>query len=186
MKLRFGSFCLATLIVMALSCTGNAGSGAPASAATPETPPVPKSSGAKMCVLTQADFKPYGTLVWTTPKVNLDGPASAYCVYREKSGATGGVELDVFFPAGDTPSDVEQTFKTVLASNPGANYLPEGVPGADESVYSLTVPQPGYFPFAANAVRRGDLVFSISLPSSPVSKLELGKLSQIVLERLGQ
>ena len=146
---------------------------------------VTKGSGAQMCVLTQADFRAFGTIVWTKPTVNLDqGGASAYCVYRGKSGATGGVELDVFYPAGQSADDIQNAFKAVLGSDPGAAYKLENVPGADESLYSLSVPQPGYFPFAANAVRRVDLVFSISLPSSPFSKVELLHLSQIVLKRI--
>ncbi len=153
-----------------------------ASAAT-----VPKATGARMCVLARADFRPFGTIVWTKPKINVDtGNQNVYCVYRGPSGAKGGVELDVFYPAGQNAADVEQTFKTVLGSDPGAKYIPEGVPGADESVYSLSVPSPGYFPFAANAVRRGDLVFTISLPSSPISKLEMLRLSRIVLSRLSR
>jgi hypothetical protein len=149
--------------------------------------PVTSNGGNKMCVLTQADFKKFGTLVWSKPQVSLDqGGASAYCTYRGKSGATGGVELDVFYPAGDDAAGVEQTFKTVIAQDPGAKYLPELVKGADESLYSLSVPSPGYFPFAANDVRRGKLVFSISLPSSPLAKIELQKLSEIVLSRLAK
>jgi hypothetical protein len=149
------------------------------------TTPVAKASGAKMCVLTQADFQSYGTTVVSKPSIHVDQDGeNVYCVYRGLSGAKGGIELDVFYPAGDNPADVEQTLKTVLDSDPGARYTPEGVPAADESVYSLAVPQPGYPPFAANAVRRGDLVFTISLPSSPQAKEELLKLSELVLERL--
>ena len=144
-----------------------------------------RSSGASLCVLTPADFRTFGTIVESQPRVNVEQDGeNVYCVYRGKSGATGGVELDVFYPAGATPAEVTQTFKNVLGSDPGAKYVPEGVPGADESVYSTNVPQPGSFPFAANAVRRGDLVFSISLPSSPVSKTELSALSAIVLSRI--
>jgi hypothetical protein len=149
---------------------------------------VPRGSGAKMCVLTQADFKPFGTLVWSKPQIHVDAGSdnNVYCTYRGESGATGGVELDVFYPAGSSPDDIKNTLKTVLDSDPGAKYLSEGVPGADESLYSLNVPSSGHFPFAANAVRRGDLVFAISLPSSPVSKIEMLKLSQIVLSRLSK
>ena len=142
-----------------------------------------KGAGAKLCVLTQDDFKKFGTLVYSKPTANVDQDG-VYCVYRGKSGATGGVELDVFYPAGESPDDVKQTFKTVLGSDPGATYVPEGVPGADESVVSTNVPSPGYFPFAANAVRRGSLVFAISLPASPLSKTELLELSKIVLNRI--
>src|SRR5579884_413613 len=111
---------------------------------------VAKNSGAKMCVLTQADFKPYGTLVWSKPTIHVDagGENNVYCVYRGASGATGGVELDVFYPAGQSADDIAQTYKTVLASDPGAKYIPERVAGADESVYSLDVPSEGHFPFA--------------------------------------
>jgi hypothetical protein len=152
-----------------------------------EAASVSKGSGEQMCVLRQADFRPFGTIVWSKPIAHVDDDgASAYCVYRGKSGATGGVELDVFYPAGQSASDAEQVFKTVLGSDTGGHYVPEGVPGADESLYALDVPQEGHFPFAANAVRRGDLVFAISLPSSPLSKLEMLKLSEIVLERLSK
>ena len=138
-----------------------------------------------MCVLTQADFRAFGTIVWSKATANVQqNGENVYCVYRGKSGATGGVELDVFYPAGSSADDVQNAFKAAMESDPGAKYEPEGVAGADESVYSLSVPQPGYFPFAANDVRRGDLLFSISLPSSPISKLELLRLSEIVLHRL--
>ena len=146
---------------------------------------VPKASGAKMCVLARDDFAALGITGTSEPTVNVDdGGNSAYCVYRGKSGATGGVELDVFYPAGAAATDVEQTFKTVLASDPGARYDAESVPGSSESMYSLQIPQSGHPDFAANAVRRGDLVFSVSLPSSANAKSQLQRLSRLVLERL--
>jgi hypothetical protein len=146
---------------------------------------VSKGSGEQMCVLTQRDFQTLGTSVSSKPTINLDDSgASAYCVYRGKSGATGGVELDVFYPAGSDADKIANTWKATLESDPGAQYEPENVPGADESVYSLSVPQPGELAFAANAVRRGDLIFSISLPSSPQAHTELLKLSEFVLSRL--
>lgn len=146
---------------------------------------VPKGAGAKMCVLAPSDFAAAGISGTSQAAVNVDdGGNSAYCVYRGKSGATGGVELDVFYPAGASATDVEQTFKTVLASDPGVRYDPESVPGSSESMYSLQVPQKGHPDFAANAVRRGDLVFSISLPSSANAKSQLQQLSLMVLKRL--
>ena len=144
--------------------------------------PIAAGSGAQMCVLTQRDFQKFGTIVWSKPQVNLDqNGASAYCVYRGKSGATGGVELDVFYSAGSNADEIANTWKAVLGSDPGGKYVPEYIPGTDQSVYSLNVPQAGSFPFAANAVRRGNLVFSISFPSGPLAKNELRQLSQIVL-----
>lgn len=146
-----------------------------------------KAAGQNLCVLTQEDFRGFGTIVDTKPVVNVEqGGENVYCVYRGTSGATGGVELDVFYPAGATPDGVQNTFKAVLGSDPGAKYENEAVPGTDESVVSLSIPQPGHFPFAANAVRRGALVFSISLPSSPLSTTELSRLSEIVLGRIAR
>lgn len=143
---------------------------------------VAKGSGPQMCVLTQHDFQSLGITVESKPTVNLDeNGANAYCVYRGKSGATGGVELDVFYPAGSNAEEIANTWKATLGSDPGAQYEPERIPRVDESVYSLEVPQPGHPAFAANAVRRGDLIFTISLPSGPNAKNQLLRLSQIVL-----
>lgn len=149
------------------------------------TAAVPKGSGATMCVLTPADFAAAGVSGTSHPSANVDdGGNGVYCVYRGKSGATGGVELDVFYPAGTAATDVEQTFKTVLASDPGARYDDESVPGSSESSYSVKIPQSGHPDFAANAVRRGDLVFSISLSTGPNARAQLLALSRLVLARL--
>lgn len=146
---------------------------------------VPKGSGAKMCVLTPADFAAAGIPATSQPSVDTgDGGNAVYCTYRGKSGATGGVELDVFYPAGAAATDVEQTFKTVLASDPQAHDDPESVPGSSEAMQALKISQAGHPDFAVNAVRRGDLVFSISLPSSTRAEAQLLELSQIVLRRL--
>ena len=149
--------------------------------------PVAKGSGERLCVLTAADFRASGIAVNAKPSINLDdGGKSAYCVYRGKSGATGGVELDVFYPAGESAADLGNTWKAMLASSPGAKWEPEGLPGVDDSVYSLAIPQSGYPNYAANGVRRGELIFAISLPAAPGAKDELRKLSALVLARLAR
>ncbi len=148
--------------------------------------PIAKGSGEKMCVLTPADFHAVG-LVADKPHANVDdGGNSVYCIYRGVSGAMGGIELDVFYPAGASPADIVGTWKTMLASNPGVRYQLEGLSGVDASLYSLAVPQAGHPNFAANAVRRGDLIFTISMPSTPKTKAILQRLSGIVLQRLRQ
>jgi hypothetical protein len=148
--------------------------------------PVVKGSGEQMCVLAPADFHAVG-LVVNKPQVGVDdGGNSAYCTYRGLSGAKGGVELDVFYSAGASSADIDNTWRAILGSNPGAAYQHEGLQGVDESVYSLSIPQPGYPNFAANAVRRGDLVFAISMPSTPKTKDALDKLSAVVLERISK
>jgi hypothetical protein len=158
-----------------------------ASALLASPPPITKSTGAKMCVLTQSDFRAVGLSVNARPSADIEQDGdSAYCVYRGKSGAAGGVELDVFYPAGSTPRDVQQTFQTVSNADPDAQYEPHDVSGADRAVFSLTVPQDGNAPFAANVVQRGDLVFSISVPNGPDAKKQLQHLGEIVLVRLAK
>ena len=145
---------------------------------------VGKGSGTAMCVLTPADFQLAGVRGTIKPTVNLDdGGKSAYCTYTAQSGAHGGVELDVFYPAGDSQTDVEQTYKTVMNEDP-ANYQQLTVAGASEATIALSIPQTGYKPFAAIVVRRGDLVFTISLPTGPQTKAQLVRLSEVVLSRL--
>ena len=82
--------------------------------------PIAPKSGDKMCALTAADFKDAGVANADKPKANVqDGGASAYCVYGGKSGATGGIELDVFYPAEP------DTFKTATGeSRPRAPTTP--------------------------------------------------------------
>lgn len=146
--------------------------------------PIAKGSGEKMCVLTPADFRAAG-LVVHKPHANVDdGGNSVYCVYQGISGATGGVELDVFYPAGATPEDIDGTWKTMLAASPGARYQPERLSGVDASMFSLEIPQANHPNYAANAVRRGDLIFAISMPSKPHAKEALAGLSSLVLKRI--
>jgi hypothetical protein len=145
---------------------------------------VEKGTGASMCVLTQADFAAAGVHTDAKPKANIDQDGqNVYCVYRGISGAKGGVELDVFYPAGASATDVEQTFKTVMAGDPGAKYEPETVAGASEAAIAPAIGESGYT-FAAIDVRRGDLVFSISLPAGSKARSQLVQLSKAVLSRL--
>lgn len=145
-----------------------------------------RNSGSALCVLTQADFARAGLHVNAKPSVNLDGTANAYCTYSGRSGATGGLELDVFFPAGSSPGEVTNTVNTILGSE-GASvakqYVKENVPGADESLVALTLKSNGPA-FAANMVRKRDLVFTLSLPSGPNAAKQLIQLSKLVLARI--
>jgi hypothetical protein len=65
-----------------------------------------------------------------------------------------------------------------------ANYVPVDLPGASEASICLSIAQAGYKPFAAIDVRRGDLVFSLSLPATPQARSQLVRLSKLVLSRL--
>lgn len=140
-------------------------------------------SGPPACVLTPADFARVGILGAAAPTVNVqDGGQSSYCSYTRKSGAMGGVELDVFDPAGTSPADVQATFTTTLGDLQG-RVTPATVRGADEARMGLAVTSGGG-PFAAISVRRGNLVFSLSIPSGPRAASQLTELSELVLRRV--
>ena len=147
--------------------------------------PITKGSGAAMCgALTRADFAAAGLPTNARPDANVqDNGQSAYCVYRGRSGATGGVELDVFWPAGADPAAVRATEQTVLAEDAGM-YVPAALAGADEARVATAL-QSGGPRFAAIVVRRGDLVFTISLPAGPQARAQLLRLSALALRRLG-
>lgn len=145
--------------------------------------PVVRGSGAAMCALTRADFVAAGLQVNARPDASVqDDGQSAYCVYSGRSGATGGVELDVFWPAGGNPAAVVQTEQTVLGED-GAAYLPAGMAGVQDSRIATSIVAGGPR-FAAIVVRRGDLVFTIALPAGPQARTRLLRLSRIVLARL--
>jgi hypothetical protein len=144
--------------------------------------PIPPKSGAAMCALTPADFQAVGITNAAKPTANVqDNGASAYCVYAGKSSATGGIELDVFHPAGGNVADAKETLR--LAIGEGTSGLtPINVPGADEAQWSAATKSGGPA-FAAIAVRRGTLVFVLGFPTGPNAQTQLMKLAAVVLQR---
>jgi len=141
-------------------------------------PPIQPGSGAKMCdALTPADLKAQGLAPDAKTTVNVPEPISAYCTYAGRSGATGGIELDVF-AAG---ADALDTQKTILGELSGMK--PAGYPGVDESLMNLEAVSGGP-KFAVLVVRKAGLVFTLSLPSGPKAKDQLFALAKLVLGRL--
>jgi len=141
---------------------------------------LPKS-GAAMCALTPADFQNAGIPNASKPTANVqDGGASVYCVYAGKSAATGGIELDVFFPAGASPAESKATYKTAVDEGPALT--PITIAGADEAHWSANAVSGGP-PFATIAVRRSHLVFTLGIPASRDSQAQIAKLVGIVLQR---
>ena len=136
------------------------------------------ASGTGLCdALTASDFTRVGIAVDKKPNVNLDDPSSAYCTYKGKSGAMGGVELDVFYP-----TQAKSTEATALGES-SANYTDAHVNGVDDSRIDLHDVSGGP-PFASLVVRKNDLVYVISIPAGPHADSQLRRLSQIVLQRL--
>jgi hypothetical protein len=145
--------------------------------------PVPPHSGAAMCVLTPAEFHGVGASAASKPSANVeDGGASVYCVYAGKSAATGGIELDVFNPAGASVADARETLRNAIAEGTGG-LQPLLVAGADEAQWSAAT-RSGGPAFATIAVRRGTLVFVLGIPTSANAQAQLTQLAAIVLQRL--
>jgi hypothetical protein len=143
----------------------------------------PRPKGDALCVLTPADFATAGVAKASKPSANVqDGGVSAYCVYAGKSAATGGIELDVFSPAGATPADVKETYKTAVGES-STELTPLRIEGADEARWAAHAVSGGP-PFATIAIRRGDLVFVLSIPAHKDAQTQLTSLSLLVLKRL--
>ncbi|HMF96136.1 MAG TPA: hypothetical protein VKE96_17655 [Vicinamibacterales bacterium] len=173
MRLRMGAWrvlAIASLSVLARDHHVHAGA------------PIPPKSGASMCVLTPADFQSAGVTNAAKPTANVqDGGGSVYCVYSGKSAATGGIELDVFYPAGSTVAEAQATYKTAVDEGPPLK--PISIPGADEAHWSASATSGGP-PFASLAVRRSTLVFTLGIPAGSNSQAQIVKLAGIVLQRL--
>jgi hypothetical protein len=146
-------------------------------------PPIPPKSGAAMCGgLTVADFQSVGILNASLPKANVsDGGASAYCGYAGKSSATGGLELDVFYPAGANPTEVKATEETAIGESSSVLKSIQ-IAGADEALWSPNAVSGGP-PFATITVRRSNLVFVLGIPAGSSAQAQLLKLAEIVLKR---
>jgi hypothetical protein len=175
MMSRSRSSLVALLVSVSLSVSVSAGQQPAAKA--------PRPTGAALCVLSPNDFTTAGVANAAKPTANVqDGGASAYCVYAGKSGATGGIELDVFAPAGPTPADVKETFKTATGES-SSPLTPIRLEGTDEALWSAHQVSGGP-PFATIAVRRGDLVFVLSFRAHKDALVQLTSLWGLVRKRL--
>jgi hypothetical protein len=169
---------LATLFVS--SCLLAAASPAPGQQAARSAP---RRAGEALCVLSPNDFAEAGVRNASKASANVqEGGTSVYCGYAGKSAATGGIELDVFSPAGASPADIKATYETAIGESSGV-MTSIRVEGADEARWSAHVISGGP-PFATIAVRRGDLVFVLGIPANKDAQAQLTSLSGLVLKRL--
>jgi hypothetical protein len=144
--------------------------------------PIAPKSGAALCALAPADFAAAGVQNAGKPNANVqEAGASAYCVYAGKSAATGGIELDVFYPAGANAKEAKATFDTAVGEG-SSPMKPIKIAGTDEAVWSDNAKSGGPA-FATIAVRKGTLVFVLGLPTSKNAQSQLTKLAELVLKR---
>jgi len=128
-------------------------------------------------LLTPDDWTAAGLADAGPPEMDDDGPGtgSAYCVYNGASGATGGLELDVF--VGPTIGDAQLTYAQILQSIPSPSA--PNLSGVDEAAIDTNI-EPG---FGAILARAGKLVVTITLPTSGGTADQLTTLTNLVLGR---
>jgi hypothetical protein len=179
---------MVTLAIAAIvaSCGGTAtsspsepaGSAAPASGQAPaanEPPPSASTSQAIDCgLLTPADFATFGVDGAAAPSDNPDG-TSHYCVYAGTSGATGGIEFDVF-PHDDVAAATD-TFQVAIGEGP------QGAPPAGSAFDEASLAIDGDVAYLT--VRQGRLVFALSVPNDINTEVGLVALANLVVERAG-
>lgn len=151
---------------------------------TARAEPIKPKSGAALCgALAPSDFKAAGVDNAGKPTTNIsDAGASAYCVYAGKSSATGGIELDVFHPAGANAKEARATLDTAVGEQ-GSTLKPLKIAGTDSALWSAKAVSGGP-PYAVIAVQRATLVFVIGIPTGKDAEAQLRKLAELVLKRL--
>lgn len=164
------------VLPLALVACGGAKSQSPAASGLFSPGVVPTSD--QLCkLLTVDDWKAAGLTAARAPSIDDDGPGtgSAYCTYGASSGATGGLELDVF--VGPTIDEAKTTFATIAQSLPPSS--PPTMSGIDDGLINTDI-DPG---FGAILIRAGKLVVTITLPTSASAGAQLTSLTQTVLSR---
>lgn len=169
---------LALALVLA-GCGGAAATAAPTTAPTdaPAASEAGGGSGGVDCgLLSAADFTAAGIQGAGAPSDNPDG-TSHYCVYAGSSGATGGIELDVFLDA--SVGDAQATYETARDESGAMNGQPPAGATFDEASYAVA-------DGAALLVgRQGLLTFALSAPATPASEAALVALGTLVVQRAG-
>jgi hypothetical protein len=132
--------------------------------------------------LTVADFQGVGLQAASKPTANVqDGGNSVYCVYAGRSSATGGIELDVFYPAGSNPEEIRGAMENA-SGELGSALKPIKVAGADDARWSGTAVSGGPA-FATIVIRRGSLVFVLGIPAGQEAQAQLLELAETALKR---
>jgi hypothetical protein len=136
-------------------------------------------SGAAMCrVLAPADFVRVGVPVTKLqpPGVEDDG-ASVYCTY---ANGTGKVEVDVFYPAADSPANVAKV-ETVTIQNTQGRYESTKIAGADDA--QIGTVGSGASASALLVIRRGAAVIMIGVPAAKNARDQLMALARTAIGR---
>ena len=166
----------AALAGLLAACGGTASDGEPST--VPTEPPEASASGVPtdLCeLLRPEDFATAGVDGAGEPEATTDGTGSSYCVYAGESGATGGIELDVF-PNADEAS-AKETFATATSEGPAGR--PASTGSFSESSFAIDGE------VASLTVRQGLLVLSLAAPNDMNTETGLVMLAQLAIDRAG-
>lgn len=130
-------------------------------------------------LLTTEDFTNASVPGTNAPSANMQDPNSVYLVYAGKSGATGGVELDVFI----CKSGAASVFETVNAESQDKTDAKISEFGGVKAVMHKGNIVGDSGKFAGLNVMNDDLVFCLAIPDSPNATKQLTQLALLVLER---
>jgi hypothetical protein len=122
------------------------------------------ASGGDLCsLLGPGDWAAVGVNDASAASENNSPPDGYYCVYRGKSSATGGLELDAFLSAtaDDAKASMPEAFGEFVLSANG----PVTITGADEAALSLPSSAASTDP-AVIAARKGKLTIMLGMGSS--------------------
>jgi hypothetical protein len=133
--------------------------------------------GGSFCgLLGPGDFAAVGVAGARTPTKNSDDVTDAYCVYSGVSGATGGIEFDIFL------TDAAGAYQQIKA-NGGitADDATADLPGVNAAGIQLD----GLAHMADIGVLKGTIAFDIDVPTNPNARTQLIALAKLVLQRGG-
>lgn len=143
------------------------------------------AAGGDLCkLLGPGDFANAGVSGAAGPSENNQPPSAYYCVYRGKSSATGGIELDVFL--SDTAADAHGVFPEMFGEYLATNVKTVTIPGADEAQMVLPTFEGSTDP-ALIGVRKGKLTFGLGMGTAFANAQHAGEqlqqLALLVLQR---
>jgi hypothetical protein len=131
-------------------------------------------------ILGPGDFAAAGISGAATPTVNSPEPGSVYLVFAGLSGATGGIELDVFM--SPTAQEASDAFDTSIGGLFAEGARPVDI-GADKAMFNTDIREDPTHPFAALVAQKGRVSFWLSFPDSPQAPEQLAALGRLVLQR---
>lgn len=164
--------------------SGGAGASVPAAAGGGAVGAVVKAGDDLCKLLGPGDFAAIGIADASGPSENNDPPTAYFCVYRGKSSATGGIELDVF--VSETAAEAHDVFPEAFSEFGTSDDVAVSIAGADEATLSLPTFDGSTDP-ALIGVRKGTVTILIGVGTKFADAKQAGEqlkqLAALALQR---